>query len=121
MMEVYKRYYCEMVNGLPMSDVTFTAQLYSLNLLPGDTKDQLESKHTKAEKAAHFLDNVIKPALAVNDITPFQALLTAMEKYDGYLVINLGSKIKGKLRTYRIHTYIFIIHICAYVHTYIHT
>ena len=120
-MEVYKKNYCEMVNVLPMSDVTFMAQLYSLNLLPGDAKDQIESKHTKAEKAAHFLDNVIKPALAVSDVTPFQALLTAMENYDGYLVINLGSKIKGKLCTYHIHTYVFIIHIYANVHTYIHT
>ena len=121
-MEVYKRYYCEMVHVLPMSDVTFTAQLYSLDLLPGDTKDQLDSKHTRAEKAVHFLDNVIKPALAVNDITPFQDLLTAMEKYDGYLVVvNLGSKIKGKLCTY-IHAYIFIhTYVYIYVHTCIHT
>ena len=101
-----------------MNDVTFRAQLYSLNLLPGDTKDQLDSKHTRAEKAVHFLDNVIKPGLAVSDITPFQDLLTAMEKYDGYLVVvNLGSKIKGKLCTY-MHAYVFR-YICAYM--YIHT
>ena len=96
-MDVYKDYYCKMVTVLPMDDDSFTAKLYSLKLLPGDTKDKLNSKPTKVEKATYFLDTVITPALNIADYTSFHKLLEAMEKYDSSSVTNLAKEIKGKL------------------------
>ena len=93
--EVYLRYYKEMVMVLPMNDADFIAHLYSQQLLPGDIKGQLESKSTKKDKAEHFLDNVITPAVYCNDITIFQGLLAVMENYGG-TVANLAKQIKSK-------------------------
>jgi len=61
--EVYKQFYAKLVKILPMDDVTFIAELYSCDLLPGDAKDQLKSK-AQASKAGYFLDHVIEPSIA---------------------------------------------------------
>ena len=94
-MEVYQGCYQKMITVLPMNDADFKAHLYSQHLLPGDMKNQLESKSTKEDKAAHFLDNVITPAMGCNDITIFQGLLAVMENYGG-AVTNLAKQIKSK-------------------------
>ena len=95
MMEVYRKCYKEMVMVLPMNDADFVARLYSRHLLPGDMKDQLESKSTKKDKAAHFLDNVILPAVDCNDVTVFQDLLAVMVNHGG-TVSNLAKQVKSK-------------------------
>ena len=80
---VYKEVYLELVKILPMDDVMFTAQLYQRDLLPGDSKAEMESKCTKAKKAAYFLDHVIQPTLR-KSIGSFNKLLKVMEdsEYD---------------------------------------
>ena len=92
-MEVFKKYYLELVHVLPMDDPTFTEQLYSQNTLSSSTKSQLDSKHTKAEKATYFLDNAIKPALLIKDDTSFQVLLASMENYGVLFIENLANRI----------------------------
>ena len=94
MMDVYMKFYKDLVMVLPMDDVTFTASLYSLHLLPGDMKDQLKLMSTSKEKATHFLDNVIAPAVAVDNTKVFQSLLAAMEDY-GSTVAKLAKDIKS--------------------------
>ena len=72
-----------LVRILPMDDVMFTAQLYQRDLLPGDSKAEMESKCTRAKKAEYFLDHVIQPTLR-NSIGSFNKLLKVMEdsEYD---------------------------------------
>ena len=81
--EVYKQFYARLVKALPMDDVTFIAELYSRDLLPGDARDLVKSLATRASKAAYFLDHVIEPSLA-NSISSFNKLLKVMEncEYD---------------------------------------
>jgi len=62
-----------------MSDNCFTAGLSSQNLLPKDLNEQVKSL-THARKAEHFLDNMIKPAVAIGDISGFMKPLELMEK-----------------------------------------
>ena len=87
-----------MITVLPMNDADFKALLYSQHLLPGDMKNQLESKSTTKDKAGQFLDNVITPAMVCNDITIFQGLLAVMEKYGG-TVANLAKQIKSNFNS----------------------
>jgi len=81
--EVFQFFYVQLVKKLPMDDATFTAKLFSRGLLPGDCKDQVKSKATRADKATYFLDHVIKPSLEDTFVT-FNKLLKVMEdsEYD---------------------------------------
>lgn len=81
--------YQKMIAVLPMYDADFKAHLYSQRLLPGDIKNQIESKSTMKDKAMHFLDNVITSAVDCNDIKAFQSLLAVMENHSG-VVTNLA-------------------------------
>jgi len=81
--EVFQYFYMQLVKTLPMNDVIFTARLFSRGLLPGDVKNQVESKATRAGKATHFLDHAIKPSLP-GTLSIFKKLLKVMEdsEYD---------------------------------------
>ena len=82
---------------LPMDDVTFTAELVSHHLLPGDRHDQVKSKATRAEKATHFLDSVIRPTTP-SDVISFNELLNVMENSDYCNVKELARQIRSKLK-----------------------
>ena len=75
---IIRKYFLDLVEHLPMNDVKFMARLYSAGLLPGNLKEEIQSKPTSAEKADHFLDYGIK-----NDTDSFNKLLTIMEDYNG--------------------------------------
>jgi len=92
-LEAFKKFYPEMVKLLPMDDILFTAELFSKGLLPGDTKEMVKSLPTRASKAAHFLDNVIKP---VNTDCSFKILLDIMEISDNIAVKELASQVRQK-------------------------
>ena len=95
--EVYKQFYARLVKTLPMDDVTFTAELYSCDLLPGEARDQvnLQSK-TRPWKAAYFLDHVIEPSLA-NTFGSFNKLLKVMENCEYDNVKELAELITNRL------------------------
>ena len=84
--DVFKKFYVKLVKGLPMDDTLFRAELFANDLLPGDHKERVESLATKSDKAAYFLDHVIKPSVTSNDHgSSFDKLLSVMEdsEYQG--------------------------------------
>ena len=98
MKQVYMDYYPKLMQVLPMNDALFIAQLYAGRFLPGDTKDVIQSRHTRAEKVQCFLDNCIKPAFLddeSNDI--FLALLKMMENSDNVVLKSVAKEIESKI------------------------
>jgi len=95
--EVFKQFYYNLVTTLPMDDVTFIAKLVSCDLLPGNLSDQVKSVVTQSDKAALFLDNVIKPTLAIDDDS-FNVLLNVMEDSTYRHVKKLAQQISSKLK-----------------------
>jgi len=91
---VFNRFYSQLVQALPMNDVRFTAALYSANLLPGDTKDLVNSKPTTAAKAAQFLDFIIKSPVANESFDDFMKVMEDSE-YD--YVRKLAKRIRREL------------------------
>ena len=61
-----------------MSDVLFLELLKHQNLLPGDLKQQVQTKATRMEKAVWFLDNAIEHPLNIDNFEPLCKLLTVM-------------------------------------------
>ena len=95
--EAFDKYFEEVVKCLPMNDALFIAKLSKFNLLPGNTNDQLQALPTQADKVLHFLNHVIKPALAINDTTSFDNLLSVMEQCDYDHVKRIACMIKSQL------------------------
>ena len=102
--EVFQQFYHKLVTTLPMNDVTFTARLFSHKLLPGNLKDQVNSLATASDKAAHFLDCVIKPAVAIDVDRSFNELLNVMEGSEYSNVKELAQQIRSKLKEGSINT-----------------
>ena len=96
--EVFTEFYHKLVVTLPMNDVTFTAQLVSNYLLPGDLSDQVKSLATQSDKASHLLDYVIKPAVTIGFNRSFNKLLNVMEDSEYCNVKELAVKIRSKLQ-----------------------
>ena len=71
--------------------------MYSHDLLPGDHYDKVKSLATRAEKAVHFLDSVIKPAITT-DVDRFNELLNVMEDSEYCNVKELAQQIRSKLK-----------------------
>ena len=95
--EAYEEYAVKLIKCLPMEDTLFIAKLSEHKLLPGTTKDHIETLPIKAKKASYFLDHVIKPALDIDDTSSFDSLLSIME-HCGYVhVENLACKIRSKI------------------------
>ena len=92
---VYQQFYPMLLQVLPMDDAVFVGNLFSNNLLPGDTKRNILSKQTQAEKASYFLDNVVYPAFLVNETSNNQLnkLLKLMTESDYDTVRLLAAKI----------------------------
>ena len=78
-----------------MDDPNFTAKLYSARLLSSYLKEYVESRSpaTRTEKAARFLDQVIKPSM-----TSFDKLLHVMEDSEYQHVKELAEEIRTSLR-----------------------
>jgi len=95
--KVFQHFFPQLVDILPMDDVTFTAQLFSTNLLPGNVKEQVKSQATSADKATHFLDHVIKPSLTSSVGNSFNKLLKVMEDSEYDNVKELSKQIRIRL------------------------
>ena len=75
---VYRDFHLKLLESLPMGDVLFLELLKHQNLLPGDLKQQVQTKATRMEKAVWFLDNAIEHSLNIDNFEPLCKLLTVM-------------------------------------------
>ena len=96
--EVFKEFYCKLVETLPMNDALFIAKLYSRDLLPDDNKEYVQSLPTRANKAMYFLDHVIKPSVTTGVGSSFDQLLNVMEDSEHQGVKELAKLIRTSLR-----------------------
>ena len=92
--KVFQQFYSQLVKTLPMDDAVFTAELFSNNLLPGNLKSQIKSEKTSADKAALFLDSVIKPSVTSDGGNSFDKLLHVMEASEYQHVKELAEEIR---------------------------
>ena len=99
MKAVYDNYEEKLVMCLPMDDIHFITKLSACNLLPSDTKNQVKLQLTQANKAAYFLDHVIKPSLNIDEAAYFKKLLFAMLDCGYDHVVNLSSEIQRRIDT----------------------
>ena len=116
--EAFDKYSEELVKCLPMNDTLFIAKLSTFNLLPGNINDQLQALLTQADKAVHLLNNVIKLALAINDTSSFENLLSIMEEcgYDHMkrLACIIKSQIsKGNNMDSGTYVYMYTVRLCT--------
>ena len=78
-----------------MDDACFRSMLYSVDLLPGNLKEQVQSKPTRADKAEYFLDQNIK-----NNEANFIKLLEVLEQIsDNNSIIELARQIRNQIVT----------------------
>ena len=90
--EIIRKYYVDLIKALPMNDVIFIAELYSAGLLPGNLKEEVQSKPTAADKADHFLQHGIK-----NDTDSFNKLLKIMKSHNSDRLWKLAEKIQREI------------------------
>ena len=97
--ELFEQYYTALVYLLPIKDDDFMSELHKHDLLPGDLRSILESLTAHNQRSSYFLDNVIKPALAVGNSRCLISLLTVMkgDKHDN--VKDLAKEIEKELVT----------------------
>ena len=92
--QIIKQFYPNLVKTLPMDDACFRSVLYSADLLPGNLKDQVQSKPTRADKAEYFLDQIIK------NEADFIKLLEVLEQInDNNSMIELARQIRNEIDT----------------------
>jgi len=96
--KVFQQFYPQLVEMLPMKDVTFLSKLFSANLLPDDVKDVVESKPSQASKASYFLDHVIKSSVITGVGRSFDDLIKVMEDSEYNGVKELAKLIRCGLR-----------------------
>ena len=96
--DVLKEFRQRLVKVLPMEDTYFITNLDTADLLPGNTKDKVQSASlpTRADKASHFLDNVILPDVD-NNRSNLDKLLNVMEESDFGVLNGLGTEIQRAL------------------------
>ena len=92
MEQTIKNFYSKLVRTLPMDDPYFRSLLYTADLLPGNLKDEVQSKPTRAERAEYFLDKRIK-----NNVTNFAKLLEVLEKSTDSNMVDLAKQIRTEI------------------------
>jgi len=96
--KVFQHFYSQLVDILPMDDARFLSKLFSVDLLPGNISDQVKSLNTRADKATHLLDHVIRPSVSIGVGRSFDDLIKVMENSEYDSVKGLAELIRGKLR-----------------------
>ena len=95
---VYKCFFLKLVQTLPMSDVIFLALLFRHDLFPGNLREEVLAKPTRADRAEHFLTNAIEHYLfAEEDFMPFRHLLEVMSLCNHAPLKNLAAEINQRL------------------------
>ena len=96
--DIYFNHVDKLVECLPMDDTLFITKLSTQHLLPGDTESKIKALLTQADKAAYFLNHVIKPALVIDDVSGFKKLLSVMQECDYDHVKKLSSQISDDIK-----------------------
>ena len=96
--EVFMKYHAQLIGSLPMNDVIFIAFLFHEGLLPGDLKDQINARSTRAEKSDYFLRQVIIPSVEIDDHSVFMKLLNIMQRSEYSRIKKLSDEIKSELK-----------------------
>ena len=83
-----------------MTDAIFIAKLYASQFLPGNAKDLISARPTRADKATYFLDNCIANAFDDDDGSNelFADLVKLMEKSDDIVLKKVAKEINEKIR-----------------------
>ena len=92
-LDIFKKFYPELTEVLPMVITSLVTKLYSDKLLSGNHKDCIDSLTTGKEKTEYFLDKVIKPGLEINYTKLFDEMLRVMESSDDPTVNYLVNEI----------------------------
>ena len=95
--ELFENYYRTLIYLLPMKDASFVDNLLKYDLLPGDLKIRLASFTMNNQRASYFLDNVIKPGLAVGNSRCFFNLLTVIKSSEHDNCKELAREIENEL------------------------
>jgi len=98
LLQVFKKYYSQLVKLLPMDNPVFLAELYSNDLLPGETKEFIESLPTKAQKSSKFLDSIIKPTVEIDNGTRIGVLVEVMKSNEDDNVQRLADEMLSTIR-----------------------
>ena len=93
--ELFKHYYTVLVYSLPIKDTEFIDKLLEHDLLSGDQKLTMESFTEHNERSSHFLNNIIKPGLAVGNHKCFFDLLAIMKSSKHDNVKELANEIEN--------------------------
>ena len=97
--EVFAKFYHQLVTSLPINDALFRAKLFTNGLLPGDDKEHAECLSLPAKSdVPHLLDHVIKPSVTSGVGSSFDKLLNVMEDSDHQGVKELAKLIRTSLR-----------------------
>ena len=98
--DVYDDYYPKLIRVLPMNDSLFIAQLYSNKFLPGDAKESVMVRPTRADKATFFLDNYIVKGFDDDGMSNqlFIELIRVMEKSDDLVLKSVAKEIRNKIK-----------------------
>ena len=96
-MKVYMKYKDKLVKAMPMDDITFTTQLSKNGILPHSVAAHIKSLPTPLDKADHFLKNVIKPLLDIDETYELEKLLDVMGSCGYAHVERMANKMKSDL------------------------
>ena len=75
--DLFKKYGIKLCNILPMDKPVFLIMLKNHDILPGDSRDKIETQKTKIEKANYYIQHFIKTSTDLY----LPKLLQAMEQY----------------------------------------
>ena len=99
MKDLYTEYFPKLVRVLPMGDAHFIAQLYTCQLLPGDAKESIAAKATRADKASFFLGNYIETGFDDDGSNPlFVELLKLMQRSGDLVLKKVASDIDSQIK-----------------------
>ena len=99
--ELFEYYYTALGYSLPIKDTDILDELFKHDLLPGDMKIKLETLTEHYERSLYFLDNVIKPGLAVGDRNCFVSLLAIMKNCKDSNVKDLANRVDEELAVHK--------------------
>ena len=95
--ELFENYHRTLIYVLPIKDATFINELLKHGLLTGELKIKLESLSMHNKRASCFLDNAIKPGLAVGNSKCFVSLLAVMKRNKQDNIKELAKEIENEL------------------------
>lgn len=75
--EIIEKFGIKLCETLPMEDPIFLQMLENNKILPGDSKDKIQARNEKAEKADYYIQCVLK----IQPSSDLSKLLQAMEQY----------------------------------------